>query len=261
MIFDHVIVDSNAALTLANPAVVDYRRIMNDSIKEVDPAVIIQGVDGKPVKCTQSCSMYVFYTDPNGEHHKFVLDNCYICNVVRTPLVSASHLVSKGCEIHLTKTGHRISFPNDTESELETSKSGLIALLPKPLAEIRAHGKFTINPKGINQITIKEENGRDDTPSQLTTSRPTTINRRDNYEVEVEEVMPSRVTDNETECDSEDDPDEHPPPLMSDGDDDSDDETFTLKEGNQLSRFIIPAHAAAEFDPYSGSLCLAKALR
>ena len=84
-----VIVDSGAAVTLTNLEVVDSRRIVDNSIKVVEPPVIIQGVGGKPVKCTSSCSMYVYYTDSEGEPHKFILDNCYICNVVRTPLVSA----------------------------------------------------------------------------------------------------------------------------------------------------------------------------
>ena len=73
-----VIVDSGAAVTLTNLEVVDSRRIVENSTKVVEPPVIIQGVGGKPVKCTSSCSMYVYYTDSEGEHHKFILDNCYI---------------------------------------------------------------------------------------------------------------------------------------------------------------------------------------
>jgi hypothetical protein len=45
-----VIVDSGAAVTLTNVEAVDTRRIVNDSIKPVEPPVIIQGVGGKPVK-------------------------------------------------------------------------------------------------------------------------------------------------------------------------------------------------------------------
>ena len=90
-----VIVDSGAAVSLTNLEAVDPRRIVKDSTRQVEPPVIIQGVGGKPVRCTRSCSMYVSYTDSNGNHHKFVLDNCYICSVVRTPLVSASHLVQQ----------------------------------------------------------------------------------------------------------------------------------------------------------------------
>ena len=110
-----VIVDSGAAVTLTNLGTVDPRRVVENSTKRVGPPVIVQGVGGKPVKCTESCSMYMSYTDPDGKLHRFVLDNCYVCDVVRTPLVSASHLVSKGCEIHLTKTGHRIVFPGNTD--------------------------------------------------------------------------------------------------------------------------------------------------
>jgi hypothetical protein len=47
-----VIVDSGAAMTQTNVEAVDPRRVVNDSIKQVEPPVIIQGVGGKPVKCT-----------------------------------------------------------------------------------------------------------------------------------------------------------------------------------------------------------------
>jgi hypothetical protein len=145
-----VIVNSGAAVTLTNVEAVDPRRIVNDSIKQVEPRVIVQGVGGKPVK----------------------------------------------------------------------------------LAEMRAHKNFTINPKGINQITIQEENDHNDTSSQLTTSRLTTINSSDNHEVEVWDDLSPLASDNESEWDSEDDPEELPPPLMPDGDDDSNDETFIPKKGN-----------------------------
>ena len=157
--------------------------------------------------------MYVSYTDSNGNHHKFVLDNCYTCSVVRTPLVSASHLVSKGCEIHLTNTGNHKSFPDDTKSTLETLTSGLIPLLPQPLADMRAQPtSIDEMTKGINQISIQEENDPEDAPSQLATSRITTINPSDSYEIEVGEDMPTLITD--------------------ESEDDSDSEYFVPKEGN-----------------------------
>jgi hypothetical protein len=71
-------------VTLTNPAIVDHRRNVKDSVKNLEPPIVIQGVGGKPVRVMQKCSMYVFYTDPNGGHHQFVLNNCYICNVVGT---------------------------------------------------------------------------------------------------------------------------------------------------------------------------------
>jgi hypothetical protein len=192
-----VIVDSGAAVTLTNLEVVDSRRIVENSTRVVEPPVIIQGVGGKPVKCTSSCSMYMYSTDSDGERHKFILDNCYICNAIRTPLVSATHLVSKGCVIRLANTGHSITFPDHTESQLETLTSGLIALLPKPSAEMRTRPKINNEMRGVNQIIV------------------TTIDSRDNYEVEVgvDDNMPDLVTDTESE--------------------DSDGETFIPKEGNR----------------------------
>jgi hypothetical protein len=91
-------VDSGAAVTLANPEAIDHRRIVENTTEDVKPPIHIQGVGGKPVKITTKCSMYLFYTDSNGEHQKFILTNCCICNVVRAPLVSVSHLGSKRCE-------------------------------------------------------------------------------------------------------------------------------------------------------------------
>ena len=210
-----VIVDSGAAVTLTNLEVVDSRRIVDNSIKVVEPPVIIQGVGGKPVKCTSSCSMYVYYTDSEGEPHKFILDNCYICNVVRTPLVSATHLVSKGCVIRLASTGHIITFPDNTESILETLTSGLIALLPNPSNRPKSNDET----KGICQITIAEENDPMHIPSTLETTQVTTLDPRDIYEFEVgvDEELPEMVTEDESEDESED----------------SDGETFVPKEGNR----------------------------
>jgi hypothetical protein len=111
--------------------------------------------------------------------------------------------------------------------------NGLIALLPIPLEEIRVRGKgkMPISTKSINQMTIQEDNGRHTTPSELTTSRPATINPSDNYEMDVDEELPPLVSDADSDSDSEDDSDRGPPPLMSEGDDDSDDDTFHTEGG------------------------------
>jgi hypothetical protein len=118
--------------------------------------------------------------------------------------------------IYLANTGNLITFPDHTESQLETLTSGLIALLPKHLAQMRAHTKLNIGTKGVNQVTIQEENDPTiliNTPSRLATSRVTTINPSDNYEIEVGDEMPALESDNESE-------------------EDSDNETFIPKEGN-----------------------------
>jgi hypothetical protein len=79
---------------------------------------------------------------------------------------------------------------------------------------MRAHTKLNIGTKGINQITVQEENDPKTTPSQLATLRVTTINPSDNYEIEVGDEMPALRSDNESE-------------------EDSDDETFIPKEDNR----------------------------
>ena len=104
----------------------------------VHPPMEIKGVGGKPFLVKNKCSAYIHYTDEGGKRHKFILPNVYVCSAVRVPLISVSHLVSRDCEVHMTKTGHTIIFPDKTVSELVTMRNGLITLMPYSSKECRS---------------------------------------------------------------------------------------------------------------------------
>ena len=126
-----VVLDTGAALTITPTG---DQRIINDTIRSIANEFDIKGVGGDPITIKQKCSMYLNYTDEHGQQRTFKLKNCYLCDNIRTPLVCATHLVNQGFEIHLTKQGHNMVFPDRSISTLTTQSNGLIALLPVPLA-------------------------------------------------------------------------------------------------------------------------------
>ena len=93
--------------------------------------------------------MWLHYTDFKGFKRRFVLPNCYLCDAIRVPLLSASHLLDKGCDMHLTQRGHVINFPNGTRSRMVVQSDGLIGLLPCAVEEL--------NPNVLTNPSVNKE--------------------------------------------------------------------------------------------------------
>jgi hypothetical protein len=157
VIDDGNVIDSGASVTLFNP---NSRRLIPPMIS-VHPPMEIKGVGGKPFLVKKKCSAYIHYTDVSGKRNKFILSNVYVRSAVRVPLISVSHLVSRDCEVHMTKSGHSIIFPDKSVSELVTMRNGLITLMPYSSKECRsmiAEFHKRDNDRQANLVQVMETN-------------------------------------------------------------------------------------------------------
>jgi hypothetical protein len=157
VIDDVNVIDSGASVTLFNP---NSKRLIPPMIS-VHPPMEIKGVGGKPFLVKHKCSAYIHYTDVSGKRNTFILSNVYVCSAVRVPLISVSHLVSRDCEVHMTKSGHSIIFPDKSVSELVTMRNGLITLMPYSSKECRsmiADFHKRDNDRQANLVQVMETN-------------------------------------------------------------------------------------------------------
>ena len=147
------VIDSGAALTLIPT---NSKRIIKRTIQNIKPFVV-KGVGGRGITITRRCSMLLHYTDFKGFKRRFVLPNCYLCDAIRVPLLSASHLLDKGCEMHLTQRGHVINFPNGTRSRMVVQSDGLIGLLPCAVEELNPN--VLTNPSVNKEVKVNRLTG------------------------------------------------------------------------------------------------------
>ena len=144
------VIDSGAACSITPKG----PRVSN--VQDIIP-FLIKGVAGRPITIKQKCSLSIHYTDFKGKERRFVLHNCYLCDAIRVPLLSASHLIAKGCELHLTQRGHGIKFPDGTGSEVVVQSDGLIGLLPCDAKKLLSQMKITpTNEATINKVIMNE---------------------------------------------------------------------------------------------------------
>lgn len=181
----------------------------------------------------EKCSAYIHYTDVKGERHKFVLTNVYICSAVRVPLISVSHLVSRNCEVHMTKSGHTIVFfPDNSVSELVTMRNGLITLMPYSSKECRSLIKKVRednNDRQANIVQVTDADSDDDMlPPLVSDASSDSLSEESFTDVSDDEYEDPRLISDENE-DNED--------LNSDRT-----ASITLKEANDVKDTKSEAH-------------------